>query len=69
MFASKQFFVDEQNMYLLWAFYYEQKENPNWFCEKGKKNFGENKKKGNQGSLYSFYTRPSKFNDLFMVSR
>ena len=34
-------------------FHNQQKENPNWFCEKVEKTLGEIKK-GNQGSLYFF---------------
>ena len=67
MFASKQFFVDEQNT--CFELFTTNRKKIQTGSVKKVKNFGENKKKGNQGSLYSFYTRPSKFNDLFMVSR
>ena len=66
MFASKQFFVDEQNT--CFELFTTNRKKIQTGSVKKVKNFEQDKKRKSRESL-SFYTRPGKFNDLFMVSR
>jgi hypothetical protein len=66
MFASKQFFVDEQNTYF--ELFTTNRKKIQTGSVKKIKNFEQEKKRKSRESLF-FYTRPGKFNDLFMVSR